>query len=54
MLKKLRLRQKKNGFLIKKRVWVDQGSEFYNNPFKKWLKDNNNKSLLLLKDLLEL
>ena len=20
---------------------VDQGSEFYNNSFKKWLKDNN-------------
>ena len=23
------------------KIWVDQGSEFYNNPFKKWLKDNN-------------
>ena len=22
------------------KVWVDQGSEFYNNNFKKWLKDN--------------
>ena len=22
-------------------IWVDQGSEFYNNVFKKWLKDNN-------------
>ena len=22
------------------KVWVDQGSEFYNNVFKKWLKDN--------------
>ena len=21
-------------------IWVDQGSEFYNNSFKKWLKDN--------------
>ena len=23
------------------KIWVDQGSEFYNNNFKKWLKDNN-------------
>ena len=23
------------------KVWVDQGSQFYNNVFKKWLKDNN-------------
>ena len=23
------------------KIWVDQGSEFYNNHFKKWLKDNN-------------
>ena len=23
------------------KIWVDQGSEFYNNQFKKWLKDNN-------------
>ena len=22
------------------KIWVDQGSEFYNNAFKKWLKDN--------------
>ena len=22
------------------KIWVDQGSEFYNNLFKKWLKDN--------------
>ena len=22
------------------KIWVDQGSEFYNNDFKKWLKDN--------------
>ena len=21
------------------KIWVDQGSEFYNNCFKKWLKD---------------
>ena len=21
-------------------IWVDQGSEFYNNSLKKWLKDN--------------
>ena len=24
-----------------KKIWVDRGSEFYNNHFKKWLKDNN-------------
>ena len=23
------------------KIWVNQGSEFYNNQFKKWLKDNN-------------
>ena len=23
------------------KIWVDQGSEFYNNDFKKWLSDNN-------------
>ena len=23
------------------KTWVDQGSEFYNNVFKKWLKDND-------------
>ena len=23
------------------RIWVDQGSEFYNNAFKKFLKENN-------------
>ena len=23
------------------KIWVDQGSEFYNNTFKKWLSDNN-------------
>ena len=23
------------------KIWVDQGSEFYNTYFKKWLKDNN-------------
>ena len=23
------------------KIWADQGSEFYNNVFKKWLKDNN-------------
>ena len=22
-------------------MWVDQGKEFYNNLFKKWLKDND-------------
>ena len=24
-----------------KKIWVDQGSEFYNHVFKKWFKDNN-------------
>ena len=23
------------------KIWVDQGSEFCNNVFKKWLKDND-------------
>ena len=23
------------------KIWVDQGSEFYNNVFKKWLKNNS-------------
>ena len=23
------------------KIWTDQGSEFYNTHFKKWLKDNN-------------
>ena len=23
------------------KVWVDKGSEFYNNSFKKWLQDND-------------
>ena len=23
------------------KLWVDKGSEFYNNSFKKWLKDND-------------
>ena len=43
------------------KIWVDQGSEFYNNYFKKWLKENDiemystcNEGMLLLKDLLEL
>ena len=22
-------------------IWVDKGSEFYNNSFKKWLQDND-------------
>ena len=44
------------------KIWVDKGSEFYNNFLKKWLKDNNiiilkcilRENLLLLKDLSEL
>ena len=23
------------------KIWVDKGSQFYNNSFKKWLKENN-------------
>ena len=23
------------------KIWVDKGSEFYNNSFEKWLRDNN-------------
>ena len=26
------------------KIWVDKGSEFYNNSFKKWLKDNNTET----------
>ena len=44
------------------KISIDKGSEFYNNSFKKWLKDNDiemysnitKENLLLLKDLLEL
>ena len=43
------------------KIWVDKGSEFYNNSFKKSLKDNDiemytihKENLLLLKDLSEL
>ena len=25
------------------KIWVDQGSEFYNKSFKKWLEDNDTK-----------
>ena len=24
----------------RQRIWVDKGSEFYNNSFKKWLQEN--------------
>ena len=24
-----------------KKIWIDQGSEFYNSSFKKWLKENH-------------
>ena len=23
------------------KIWLDKGSDFYNNSFKKWLKDND-------------
>ena len=46
---------------LEKKIWVDQGSEFYNSSFKKCSKDNDikmystdNGDLLLLKDLLGL
>ena len=43
------------------KIWVDKGSEFYSNSFKKWLKHNdiemyslhNEGNILLQKDLLE-
>ena len=25
----------------KKKIWVNKGSEFYNNSFKKWLQDSD-------------
>ena len=42
-------------------IWVDKGSGFYNNSFKKWLKDNdiemysihNEGKSVVLKHLLE-
>ena len=36
------------------KIWVDKGSKFYNNSYKKWLKYIAKENLLLLKDLLEL
>ena len=43
------------------KIWVDKGSEFYNNSFGQWLNDNDigmysihNEGKLLQKDLLEL
>ena len=47
---------------IPNKIWVDKESKFYDNSFKKWLKDNdikkysidNERNLLLLKYLLEL
>ena len=29
------------------KIWVDKGSEFYNNFFKKWLKDNHIEMYLI-------
>ena len=29
------------------KIWVDKGSKFYNNSFKKWLKDNDIKMYLI-------
>ena len=30
-----------------KKIWADKGSEFYNNSFKKWLKNNNVEMYLI-------
>ena len=37
------------------KIWVDKGSEFYNNSFKKWLQDSGiqHKTKENLKDLLK-
>ena len=32
---------KQSGSVKPNKIWVDQGSEFYNNVFKKWLSDND-------------
>ena len=32
-----------NSKIKPRKIWVDQGSEFYSNFLKKWLKDNNIK-----------
>ena len=29
------------------KIWVDKGSKFYNNSFKKWLKDNDIEMYLI-------
>ena len=29
------------------KIWVDNGSKFYNNSFKKWLKDNDTEMYLI-------
>ena len=29
------------------KIWLDKGSEFYNNHFKKWLKDNDIEMYIL-------
>ena len=29
------------------KIWLDKGSEFYNNYFKKWLKDNDIEMYIL-------
>ena len=44
-----------------KKIWVDKGSEFYNNFFKKWLKDidiemysiHNGRKSAVAEDLLD-
>ena len=37
LVKKYQISQSVN----KKKIWVDEGSKFYNHSFKKWLKDND-------------
>ena len=35
------IRQRQSKGRKPNKIWVDNGSEFYNNSFKKWLKDND-------------
>ena len=41
--KSKRRRQSQSKVRKPNRIWVDKGSEFYNNYFKKWLRDSNIK-----------
>ena len=37
----------KNSNTKPNKIWVDKGSKFYNNSFKKWLKDNDIEMYLI-------